>query len=152
MTTSELIHDYVRAVNYCVSRLRAHFREHDLLTGQRAGRIPKRGVIDNGKLSFSFHGIGCNVDTPDFSVDFDFGPDGRIGGFDAFRLSLFGSSIFNRTSEVRAEEEIRVGIERLQEQGIIVAPRLLPSPHLLYLAAESDTTNVSGVRPSPGED
>ncbi len=138
MTTNELIQDYVKSVRYCVSRMREHFREHDLLSGQRAGRIPKRGVIENGKLSFSFHGVGCNVDTPDFSVDFDFGPAGRIGGFDAFRLSLFGSNGFKQTGEVTTEEEIRIGLTRLQEQGVIVAPCLDPSPHLLYLAADSD--------------
>jgi hypothetical protein len=141
MTTSELIQDYVKAVGYCVSRMREHYREHDLLSGQRAGRIPKRGVIENGKISFFFHGIGCNVDTPDFSVDFDFGPDGRIGGFDAFRLSLFGASGFMQTGEVPTEEEIRVGLNRLQEQGVIVAPCLQPSPHLLYLAAGSNNAN-----------
>lgn len=40
-------------------------------------------------MSYDFHGIGCCVEFDKIVVDFDAGPNGRIDGFDAWRLIQF---------------------------------------------------------------
>ena len=56
--------------------------------------IPQRGILDEQQsISYSFHGIGCCVEFGTVVVDFDFGPNGRSDGFDAWRLQLFAESM-----------------------------------------------------------
>lgn len=51
--------------------------------------VPQRGELGGGARYFK-HGYGCAVQTPEWSVDFDFGEhDGRTDGFDAWRLKEF---------------------------------------------------------------
>ncbi len=50
--------------------------------------IPDRGELDGG-ISYFKHGYGCAVRLPDGAVDFDFGANGEIDGFDAWRLVSF---------------------------------------------------------------
>lgn len=140
MTTLALIHQYVTRVSQCISLMRKHFGVHDLLSGVREGRIPKRGVIGDSDLAFSFHGIGCTIDMPDGSVEFDFGPNGDVGGFDAYRLTLFAQNCSTGMSEVTSEDEVRKELSLLQNQGIVIAPGLEPSPSLFYLRLPSGTS------------
>ncbi|WP_147271868.1 DUF6896 domain-containing protein [Corallincola holothuriorum] len=54
----------------------------------RQAGIARVGKIDS--YSYSFHGIGCYFEFGDFEVDYDYAEDGRIDGFDLWRLSRFG--------------------------------------------------------------
>ena len=142
MTIIELIREYVSHVRYCASQMREHFGVQNLLAGWRDGRIPKRGEITDGGLSFSFHGIGCTVEMRDCSVDFDFGPNGDVGGFDAYRLAQFANSRQSMSNRAFREDEIRVELRRLQEKGFVVASGVEPSPNLLYLKQDDATMNA----------
>jgi len=122
--------------------MREHFRVQNLLAALRDGRVPKRGEITDGGLSFSFHGIGCTVEMRGCTVDFDFGPNGEAGGFDAYRLSQFTNRRQSKSSRVFTEDEISVELRRLQEKGLIIAPGVEPSPHLLYLKQDETTMNA----------
>lgn len=53
--------------------------------------IPGRGKLDGGIRYFK-HGYGCAVSLSTGKVDFDFGEQGEIGGFDAWRLASFAGS------------------------------------------------------------
>jgi len=53
-----------------------------------------KGWLDKTfEVSYRFHGIGCCVEFAEAVVDFDFGPGGRIDGFDAWRLAIFARSV-----------------------------------------------------------
>lgn len=136
MTTEidHVINEYVRWVRSYVSTMQLHFGSRNLLIDRREGRIPKRGQI--GDFEFVFHGVGCTINTPLHSIDFDFGPEGMVGGFDAFRLSIFANSLPSPHDSTVTENDFQKCLSRLQERGKVIAPRLDPSPHLLYFASD----------------
>lgn len=53
--------------------------------------IPARGVLDGG-VSYFKHGYGCAVRLPGGVVDFDFGANGEIDGFDSWRLVSYAGT------------------------------------------------------------
>lgn len=57
----------------------------------RQNDIPRVGVID--QYSYEFHGIGCCFDFGELAVDYDYGDQGRVDGFDLWRLTIFGEQI-----------------------------------------------------------
>ncbi len=61
-TTLQIIQDYVKRVRQSVTLLQDRFGEHDLLRGVRGRTIPKRGLLDDDAVTFSFHGIGCRIE------------------------------------------------------------------------------------------
>ena len=146
MTTIELIHEYVTNVRNCASRMREHFGVQNLLTGWREGRIPVRGSISNCGLSFSFHGIGCEVETQDYLVDFDFGPNGEVGGFDAHRLTQFANSRKPLRGNPIEKDDVLVELRQIQEKGLITVSGVEPSPKLLYLS-QSNGSGCVGDKP-----
>lgn len=52
--------------------------------------IPHRGILDDGVPYFK-HGAGCEVIFETVPVDFDFGENGEIDGFDLWRLTRFAA-------------------------------------------------------------
>lgn len=50
--------------------------------------IPISGELDNG-VKYHKHGAGCLVRLSSGDVDFDFGAQGEVGGFNLWRLTLF---------------------------------------------------------------
>lgn len=126
-----LISEYQVAVRRVVSALRMGFGRDDLLTSRRRGEIPKSGVI-NG-IDFSFHGVGCRGTVDGMDVDFDFGPDGRTDGFDAWRLWNFAKQKPAAYPQFQRQEDINTALEMLARSGDIERPQTAPSPHLWYL-------------------
>ncbi|MDL2275966.1 hypothetical protein LJC22_07565 [Desulfosarcina sp. OttesenSCG-928-G10] len=82
-----LINDYLFQSKRAVSFLKDNFGKINLLRSVRKGEIPKDGMIKT--IEYSFHGVGCIVFFDDCFIDFDFGPNGRFDGFDAWRLFDF---------------------------------------------------------------
>ncbi|AKV02707.1 hypothetical protein AKJ09_09370 [Labilithrix luteola] len=99
----------------------------------RASPTARTGELPNG-ARYEFHGVGCRYSSSTFVVDFDFGPDGRTDGFDAWRLALFAETQGAEFSQSLAE--IDSDLHQLMKEGAVIAPRLSPSEHLLYLARE----------------
>jgi Domain of unknown function (DUF6896) len=63
--------------------------------------ITQNGVLSDGTQYFK-HGYGCAIKYRDGSVDFDFGAQGELTGFNASRLWFFAESIdsnYNFSSE-----------------------------------------------------
>jgi hypothetical protein len=112
-----LISQYLESVRILSRRLCQAFNLDDLLSGRRSRQIPRTGVVANG-LEFSFHGIGCRIEDGTLSVDFDFMPGGKSGGFDAWRLHLFSEENPSIVG-VWSEKEVRAALERLEAQGLI---------------------------------
>lgn len=86
---AQLISDYQRAVGTAVllmseSGIEIPSNIHDLLNLD----IPAQGEL-NGGIRYFKHGYGCWVHLPEGEVDFDFGQQGEIDGFDEWRLWEF---------------------------------------------------------------
>jgi len=78
----------------------------------RQNRIPIRGRFREYK--YYFHGIGCYFNFGDYFVDYDYGDEGRIDGFDLWRLSRFGEQFEEYRSYIESgalNEEFEAHIE-----------------------------------------
>lgn len=130
-TVRELIREYLGAVHKAVSELRAGFGRNDLLRARHSGGIPKDGVI-NG-VEFSFHGVGCWAVVDGVDVNFDFGPDNRADGFDAWRLWQFAREKPAAYPQFQELKQVEKALKMLACSGEIECPEADPSPHLFYL-------------------
>jgi len=95
-----------------------------------ATNIPRRGEL-NGAIPYFKHGYGCKVGLPTGAVDFDFGLNGEIDGFDAWRLAGFASS---RLSEYGFSSE---GALNEYFKAEAAAGSLVYSGYLLYYIADA---------------
>lgn len=127
----KLINDYQNVVRKVVAALRVGFGCNNLLAAWHDGKIPKDGVIN--EIEFSFHGVGCRGIVDGLEVDFDFGPDGRIDGFDAWRLWNFATERPVAYPQFQQLKEVEAALERLARSGEIECPETHPSRHLFYL-------------------
>jgi len=115
--------------------------------------IPARGILDGDVLYFK-HGAGCKVIFETGSVDFDFGEDGEIDGFDLWRLTQFaGQGHLNYG--FRSPEEIKLAFNVATKSG-----ELLYSGSCLYyltngtreLAVDIDSRLPGDKLPSASQD
>jgi len=127
----ELIRGYQSAVQILVAALRNTYGQEDLLAARRDGAIPPRAAI--GGVEFAFHGVGCRGTVAGIEVDFDFGPDGRTDGFDAWRLWDFARQSPEKYPRFQRREDLEVALHALAAAGEIRCTRSAPSPHLWYL-------------------
>ena len=114
----ELIEGFCAAVLSLSGMVCRAFSVQDLLAGVKSKRIPRAAKLENG-IEFQFHGRGCRIWDSRTWVDFDFLPDGKLDGFDAWRLYWFIEE--NQLEDpVPTLEEIKTGLEHLQTIGAIV--------------------------------
>jgi hypothetical protein len=86
---ARLISDYQGAVREAVAVMRDSGIELPATSMDWAANgIPQRGTFKGG-IPYFKHGYGCSVRLPSGAVDFDFGEQGEIDGFDAWRLASF---------------------------------------------------------------
>lgn len=98
-----------------------------------ASAIPREGSLGKGKkVRFAFHGVGCCIETDAFVLDFDFGPDDRTDGFDAWRLYHFAQSRRSMAKTSLSLEDFERVLSEFEQEGLIERPKTLPSPHLYY--------------------
>jgi hypothetical protein len=114
-----LISQYLSSARSLSRRLCVAFSQEDLLSGRRSKAIPPSGNVAD-ELEFRFHGIGCWISDGKLSVDFDFLPDGQIGGFDAWRLHVFSEENPSFVGP-RSQHDIQMALDRLLERGLIQA-------------------------------
>ena len=80
--------------------------------------VPQSGDIPGGFRYFK-HGVGCRVEGPEWTVDFDFGPRGEINGIDPHRLHRFSASRASATG-LTSVGEIEDAIEDALRTGALV--------------------------------
>jgi hypothetical protein len=78
---------------------------------------PKKTVLSDGTI-YSKHGYGCLITLKSGKIDFDFGDQGEIDGFDACRLSAFTES-FPRRYSPKSEREMQPILEAALKSGVI---------------------------------
>ena len=117
---SPLIDDYKATVARAVAALEATGIARPSSTTEWVGYdVPGRGELIGGGDYF-IHGFGCAVRLPETSVDFDFGDDGQIDGFDWSRLLSFAGSRLAKQYGIRDEIELRALIDDAHKSGDLV--------------------------------
>jgi hypothetical protein len=131
----ELIQRYVAVASRYAQTLRSELQHQDLLHAVRSHLVPEAGAMQSG-AKYRFHGVGCSIDDSRVSIDFDFGPQGRSDGFDAWRLHAFARE-FAEFASLHDLKVIEQGLIELTREGRVIQPCWSPNPHLLYLSGST---------------
>ncbi len=128
---AQLISDYQKAVGAAVVLM----TESGLKTPSSNAewldlKIPEHGYLKGG-VRYYKHGFGCWVHLPEGKVDFDFGRNGQIDGFDEWRLWNFCQDS-TRKYGFETLQAISDCIRHAVEEGTIVA-----SSYILYYVVDS---------------
>jgi hypothetical protein len=135
----KLIGRYVGLATEYAAQLRQELPCQDLLRAVNSGAVPREGILPSG-ARYRFHGVGCSIEDSTLSIDFDFGPDGRSDGFDAWRLQTFGEQL-PEFAFICDLESIENGLEHLRKEGVVTQPHWPPSEHLFYLVPDENSTS-----------
>ena len=87
-TLEHLIIDYLKQVKKATDLLEQVFGTKNIIGLWRSKKIPQRGTVA-ANVTYELHGIGCSVYLSEICVDFDYGPDDRVDGFDSWRLYMY---------------------------------------------------------------
>ena len=90
ITIEDLIKDFLSKVEKGTTLLQEKFGTRNILRLWRSGQIERCGEIIDG-VEYELHGIGCAIHFPAESVDFDYGSNNRIDGFDEWRLYMYAT-------------------------------------------------------------
>jgi len=92
------------------------------------------GVIQSntleGGIGYFKHGYGCAVDLPSGGIDFDFGENGEIDGFDASRLWSF-----SKNSNINYGFQDEAHFNDIFEQAVANS-EIIYSGYILYYCAK----------------
>lgn len=117
----ELIREYLRAV-FETALLFDKYKgvpPHKLARARFEG-LGVEGYVDpEGTIQFHFHGIGLAVEYPDRLVDWDFGLDGNMDGFDAFRLWVFAKDGTSNFPEFCDKDILEEAFSKAEARGLI---------------------------------
>jgi hypothetical protein len=135
---ARLISDYQASVRAAVAAMRrSGIPLPASNTDWAANGIPHLGALEDG-IGYRKHGYGCTVDLPAGTVDFDFGKNGEICGFDPWRLAGFAGE---RLPEYGFSSERM--LERCFETEL-AAGSLVHSGYLFYCAEDAARNVVQG--------
>lgn len=126
---------YLEYVDKGKALLASNFDSEDLLRSYRRKDIPKSGTVD-GQLSFNFHGGGCELTfhgEKDLVVDFDFGEEDKLSGFDFWKLKQFlHDSQFFEGQYLEADLEME--LESALRAGVLTKSTGTPGLALYYFS------------------
>jgi len=131
----ELVHEYQGRVIEAVSLFEKHLglSPNDLMHWRRRN-LRREGFLDAAqKIAYSFHGIGCRVDLPVGEIDWDFGNEGRLDGFDAWRLWRFADEGTGSFPEFKNKSLLDKTFAEAISQGMIHRPFKHLQDDLYYL-------------------
>ena len=152
-TIIPLIHTYQQYVAEAIALFRSNLgvRGHllrawrrsllppDTTSAEDGPAIPQHGILDaERRIAYSFHGIGCRLQFGDHMVDFDFGPDQRFDGFDAWRLHLLAESLpdFHQFSDLDITQQ---HLSQLATAGRITKLDSTIGSHLYFFTNPDDS-------------
>jgi len=94
----------------------------------RAGKIgPKQ------EYEYNFHGTDCRFSFRNYEIDFEFGFDGRVGGFNSWKLFCFSEDGTKEFTEFRDEQLIEDLLKLALEKGLVNQPHKKQQDYLFYL-------------------
>ena len=132
-----LIEDYQASVNEAALLFEKHkgIQPNDLARARFEG-LSDDGFIDPQKtIEYYYHGIGLCVTYPDKVVDWDFGHDGRMDGFDLHRLWIYAESGTDRFPEFRRKGTLEQAFAEAAGRGFIQKLFRQVQDNLYYLSA-----------------
>jgi hypothetical protein len=113
-----LIDDYLADVANGIDLFKLKIGDKNPLKAWRDNDIPQKGNLTDD-VKYELHGIGCLLVYPEYEVDFDFGPDERIDGFDLWRLSQYVAGRVNRYPEYEDTNNLKRDFEQAVNNGEI---------------------------------
>jgi hypothetical protein len=131
----KLIHEYQTKILEAATLFQKYkgIELSSLMYWKQAGLL-REGFIDpEHSIEYSFHGIGCRVSLLSGEVDWDFGHDGRLDGFDAWRLWRFAADGTDNFPEFKHKEALDDVFREAITHGIIHAPFKHLQDELYYL-------------------
>ena len=84
----DLINDFLSKVDIATLLLEKRFGTRNILRLWRSNQIQRCGDITDN-TQYELHGVGCIVHFTTESVNFDYGSNSRIDGFDVWRLYIY---------------------------------------------------------------
>jgi len=84
----DLINDFLSKVDIATLLLEKRFGTRNILRLWRSNQIQRCGDITDN-TQYELHGVGCIVHLTSESVNFDYGSNSRIDGFDVWRLYIY---------------------------------------------------------------
>lgn len=100
----QLIRDLISKVDMATLLLEDKFGSRCIMELWRTHQIERCGSI-NEEITYELHGVGCAVHFPGLTVDFDYGENGRIDGFDVWRLYLLACELplqYKKYTDIKA--------------------------------------------------
>ena len=89
-------------------------------------------VQSTGIKNYAFHGCGLCAQLANAKIDFDFGDNDRVDGFDAWRLKAFADSKPKLYQMFNTEKIIQIELDRLEQSGLIYQPGTFPGSSNYY--------------------
>jgi hypothetical protein len=112
----KLARDFLSSVDEATCLFEEKFGTRCILRLWRSGKIRRCGVV-KGNVTYELHGVGCAVNLPHVLVDFDYGPDGRVDGFDAWRLIIYASELPEKYPKYQNKEVLNLEFEEHVASG-----------------------------------
>jgi len=130
-----LIHEYQSKIIEAAALFQKYkgIDPSNLMCWRRTG-LPGKGFVDpEHRVAYYYHGIGCCVRLPSGEVDWDFGHEGRLDGFDAWRLWRFAEKGTNQFPDFKRQETRDYVFRKAEICGIVHAPFKHLQDDLYYL-------------------
>jgi hypothetical protein len=128
----ELANHYLGEARACADALAKQFGTADILNAVHSSKMPREGSIAAfGGRPYVVHGTGCRAETPEGEVDFDFGPNGSIPGFDPWKLYGFARDRRETYPWLPERELFEQEIAKILAEGLLKRSGADPNPQLL---------------------
>jgi hypothetical protein len=103
----------------------------------RSAGLPRTGQLDGTPaIEYAFHGDGLRLTIGGDRVDFDFGFDGRTGGFDDWWLAEYAAEHPAEFPEFQDRARLSAAVAAGRSAGEIIRPFRSQQDNLDYLAAD----------------
>ena len=124
---------YRRTANSANNLLKRYLKIENPMFWKQSG-APKAGWIgSNMEYEYTFHGTDCTFNFGDSQIEFEFGYDGRVGGFNGWKLFCFAEDGTGDYPEFQDDNYINKCIEKAKKNRIISTPFIEKSDDLYYL-------------------
>ncbi|MBA4239552.1 MAG: hypothetical protein C0448_02410 [Sphingobacteriaceae bacterium] len=134
MTITDLIIDFQNTAKIVAEKFYEKYGTKELLLAVNSDKtIPRQGSLGIIK-DYSFHGCGLYAELNGVEIDFDFGDNNRVDGFDAWRLKHFAESKKSIYPNFVTEKAVQIELDKLTQLGQINKPGTFPGSSNYYWA------------------
>jgi hypothetical protein len=103
----------------------------------RGAGLPRSGTLDGvPPIAYAFHGAGLRLEIGSEEIDFDFGFDGRTGGFNAHWLSEFAERHAREFPDFQDRAVVRAAVEAARAAGDVQRAFRAQQDDLDYLSID----------------